>query len=324
MQRDGEDRAPRVLVVDDTAANRHLLKVYLSALDCEVLTAEDGLTALRLVSEAAPDLVLLDVQMPGLDGFEVCRRIKSAPVTRLLPVVMVTALHDTSDRVRALEAGADDFLSKPVERVELVARARSALNIKAAYDKLDSAERVIFALAAAVEAKDAHTEAHTERVARTAHRLAGKLGLPPAERQAAYLAGKVHDIGKIGVPDSILSKPGALADTEWAVMRRHPIVGENIVRPLHSADQIRPVVRHHHEAWNGSGYPDGLRGNEIPLLARLVAVCDAYDSLTSDRPYRAGRTVEDAITILIEGRGRQWDAQLVDMLVADIAGDGSD
>ena len=310
---------PTVLVADDQASNRLLMQSYLAEIDCRVLLAEDGPAALRMVAEGRPDLVLLDVQMPGLDGFAVCRQIKSSRDTRLLPVVMVTALDRVEDRVTALEAGADDFLSKPVQRVELIARARSALRLKAAYEQLDSAERVIFSLATAVEAKDAHTEAHTERVARRAYELASALGLPAADCDAVYLGGKVHDVGKIGVPDAILSKAGPLDEAEWAVMRRHPLIGEKIVRPLRSADGLVPIVRHHHEAWDGTGYPDGLRGDDIPLLARLVAVCDAFDSLVSDRPYRRGRSLEEAVGILIDGRARQWDPAMVDLLLRNLS-----
>src|SRR5712692_9645167 len=199
-----------VLVVDDGAANRQLVEAYLADLDCAIRTAEDGPTALKSIEAEPPDLVLLDVQMPHMDGYEVCRRIKAGPRGRLLPVVMITALDRTNDRVKALESGADDFMSKPVERVELVARVRSALRLKALYDTLDSAEQVIFALAAAVEAKDSYTEKHTARVAETARLLGTRLGLPQPALDALYRGGLVHDIGKIGVPDAILLKPGPL------------------------------------------------------------------------------------------------------------------
>ena len=196
-----------VLVVDDGAANRQLVEAYLAGLDCEVRLAEDGESALEQIRAEPPDLVLLDVQMPGMDGYEVCRRIKAGPRGRLLPVVMITALNQTEDRVRALESGADDFMAKPVERVELVARVRSALRLKALYNTLDSAEQVIFALATAVEAKDALTERHTQRVGESARHLGARLGMPEVALDALYRGGVIHDIGKIGVPDAILLKP---------------------------------------------------------------------------------------------------------------------
>jgi cyclic di-GMP phosphodiesterase len=311
--------APLVLVVDDGETNRALVEAYLADLDCRLRSAEDGPGALAAVEAEPPDLVLLDVQMPGMDGYEVCRRIKAGPRGRLLPVVMLTALDHANDRVLALEAGADDFMTKPVDRVELVARVRSALRLKAVYDNLDSAEQVIFSLAAAVEAKDAYTEKHTHRVAESARHVGMKMGLPERALEALYRGGIIHDIGKIGVPDSILLKPGPLDAEELAIMRRHPLVGESIVRPLRSGAPLLPIIRNHHEHWDGTGYPDGLRGRAIPHLARIVSVCDAFDALVTNRPYRDAMSVDDAVAVLTDGAGRQWDAEAVDVLVNDMA-----
>jgi putative two-component system response regulator len=308
------ERRPRVLVVDDVEANRQLLRAHLSTIECEVLEAEDGALALVSVSEGV-DLVLLDIQMPGMNGFEVCRRIKSAPETRLIPVVMVTALGHVDERVRALEAGADDFLTKPVERVELQARVRSLLRLKAVYDRLDDSDRVIYALARAVEAKDTYTEAHTLRVAAGAVGLGEILGFGQEELDQLQRGALVHDIGKIGIPDRILLKPGFLSAGELAVIQQHPLIGEDIARPLRSAAPFLSVIRHHHEWVDGSGYPDGLVGGAIPLLARIVAVSDAYDALVSDRPYRPRRTPEEAIGVLQDGAGTQWDGRLVEAFV---------
>jgi putative two-component system response regulator len=309
---------PTVLVVDDSAANRELIEACLAGIDCRVRLAGDGPSALAAIEAAAPDLVLLDVQMPGMDGYTVCRRLKASSALRLVPVVMITALDRSDDRVQALEAGADDFMSKPVERLELVARVRSALRLKAVYDRLDSAEHVIYSLAAAVEAKDSYTERHTNRVAESARYLGARMGLPEEDLDALYRGGIVHDIGKIGVPDAVLQKPGPLNADELVLMRAHPEIGENIVRPLHTASDLLPIVRHHHEAFDGHGYPDGLRGTGIPLLARIVAVCDAFDALTNDRPYRPRLSEREAIAILIGGAGRQWDPQLVSLLTGEI------
>jgi len=317
-RRKGSRRLPSVLVVDDGAANRELIEACLAGVDCEVRLAEDGPSALKAIEAVPPDLVLLDVQMPGMDGYQVCRRIRSDPKLRLVPVVMITALNQSDDRVKALESGADDFMSKPVERVELIARVKSALRLKSVYDSLDSAEQVIFALAAAVEAKDSHTERHTHRVAESARHLGVRLGLPEAELDALYRGGMIHDIGKIGVDDAILRKPGPLDADELEKMRAHPVIGTKIVRPLRSGLDVLPIIRHHHEWFDGRGYPDGLRGQEIPLHARIVAVCDAYDALVHDRPYRASRSVEEAIRILAGGAGRQWDPQLVSLFVAEL------
>jgi len=319
QQRQTSHETPLVLVVDDGEVNRALVEAFLSDLDCRLQSSEDGPSALAAIDRETPDLVLLDVQMPGMDGYEVCRRIKARPRGRLLPVVMLTALDNANDRVLALEAGADDFMSKPVDRIELVARVRSALRLKAVYDTLDSAEQVIFSLAAAVEAKDKYTEKHTHRVAETARRVGMKLGLPDRALDALYRGGIIHDIGKIGVPDAILLKPGPLAGDELRIMRAHTTVGESIVRPLRSGANLLPIIRNHHEHFDGNGYPDGLAGRAIPRLARIVAVCDAYDALVTDRPYRKARTVEEAISTLTDGAGKQWDPEVVEALVGELS-----
>jgi cyclic di-GMP phosphodiesterase len=307
-----------VLVVDDGPANRELIQAYLAGIDCEVRLAADGSAALDMIETEAPDLVLLDVQMPGIDGYEVCRRIKARPRGRLLPVVMITALNQTADRITALESGADDFMTKPVERAELVARVRSALRLKALYNSLDSAEQVIFALAAAVEAKDSFTERHTQRVGESARHLGRRFGLPEYALDTLYRGGIIHDIGKIGVPDSILLKPGSLNEVETARMQAHVTIGESIVRPLHSGSTLLPIIRHHHEHFDGRGYPDRLRGREIPRLARIVAVCDAFDAMVNDRPYRARRTTEEATAALLAGAGSQWDPEVVELFAGEI------
>jgi len=312
------ERVPVVLVVDDGEANRDLIEACLAGVDCQVRTAADGTSALKAIQASPPDLVLLDVQMPGMDGFEVCGRIKSSQASRLIPVVMITSLDETSDRVRALEAGADDYMTKPVDRVELVARVTSMLRLKNVYDSLDSAEHVIFALAAAVEAKDPFTEAHTQRVAESARAVGARLGLGASQLETLYRGGLIHDIGKIGIPDAILLKPGPLSADEQVTMHLHPIIGETIVAPLRTGAGLLPIIRNHHEHWDGTGYPDRLAGTSIPQLARIVAVCDAFDALVNDRPYRARKTVEEALAILRGGAGRQWDPTVVDLFAADV------
>ena len=312
------DHAPVVLVVDDGAANRELIEACLAGVECQVRTAEDGVSALKFISASPPDLILLDVQMPGMDGYEVCKRIKANPTSKLVPVVMITSLDRTADRVRALEMGADDYMTKPVDRVELVARVRSALRLKGTYDSLDSAEHVIFALAAAVEAKDPYTEAHTHRVAESARRIGSRLGLSSSDLDSLYRGGLIHDIGKIGVPDAILLKPGPLDSEEMARMQRHPIIGATIVGPLRSGATLLPIIRNHHEHFDGTGYPDRLSGAGIPRLARIVSVSDAFDALVNDRPYRQRKSVDEALAILSAGAGRQWDPEVVKLFVNEM------
>jgi putative two-component system response regulator len=304
-------RQPVVLVVDDHPLNLELIEGCLADVDCRVVTATDGIEALELVKKDRPDLVLLDVMMPRMDGYEVCKRLKDSPEGKLLPVVMVTALGQIADRVRGLEVGADDFIVKPIERVELVARVRSLLRVKQLYDRLDSAQRTIFSLARAVEAKDRSLEAHTERVGMNARRVGEALGLGEETLDDLLWGGVIHDIGKIGIPDSILLKPGPLTVEEFEIMKQHVFTGEEIARPLHSAHDLLPIIRHHHERIDGTGYPDGLAGEAIPINARIVAICDAFDAMISDRPYRRGLTHANALATLVAGAGTQWDAQMV-------------
>ncbi|MGH7862458.1 MAG: HD domain-containing phosphohydrolase [Candidatus Dormibacteraceae bacterium] len=308
----------RVLVVDDNPLNLELMSSYLGQIGVEMVSARNGEDALRQIG--AVDLVLLDVMMPAPDGFEVCRRIRSSPKTSMLPVVMVTGLNQIDDRIKALEVGADDFISKPVERVEIIARVRSLLRVKSLLDRLDDSERVMFALARAVEAKDSRTEAHVERVGQMSRRLGERVGVIGRDLEVLFLGGVLHDIGKIGVPDAVLNKPGRLDEAEMAVARNHVLVGEQIVRPLRSAASVIPIVRHHHERIDGTGYPDRLDGEQIPILARIVSVCDCWDAMTSTRPYRQRLTSEQAAAQLRAGAGRQWDETMVNTFLSDSRG----
>jgi len=315
---DSSHGRPVVLVVDDSRAIRTVIEACLTGINCEIQFAANGPTALEMIDADPPDLVLLDVQMPGMDGYEVCVRIRANPRFKLLPVVMITARTHTQDRVRALEKGADDFMTKPFERAELVARVRSSLRLKSLYNTLDSAEQVIFALAAAVEAKDSLTERHTRRVAESARHLGMRLGLSDAAQDALYRGGIIHDIGKIGVSESILLKCGPLDTGEQQRMQEHPDIGASIIAPLQPGSSLQPIIRHHHERFDGGGYPDGLRGAKIPLLARIISICDAFDALINDRPYRAGVSVDSAIATLRMGSGTQWDPELVDLFIAEL------
>jgi putative two-component system response regulator len=258
-----------------------------------VISVEDGTAALDAVRRHRPDVVLLDVGMPGIDGIEVCRQLKSDPLTRLTPVVLVTGLSDLSDRIKGIEAGADDFLSKPVHPHELRARVASLSRMKQLTDALDSAE-------AAFMARDPTTNGHCERLSTHAVVLGRALGLPGEDLEALHRGGYLHDVGKVGVPDSVLLKPGKLTPEEFALMQRHPDIGDMLCAPLQSLQDVRPIVRCHHERLNGTGYPQGLRGDEVPLLAQIVGIVDVYDALTSHRPYRQALSGDEAARHLMD------------------------
>ena len=298
--------AGKILVVDDDAANRELLEEFLVAEGLEVVTAPDGRSSLEAFARLAPDLVLLDVNMPFVDGFEVCRRLKSNPDTRLTPVVLVTALSATDDRVRGIKVGADGFLSKPVDHSELLAHVRSLLSLKAYTDELERAESVLFALARSIEGKDPYTEGHCERLSGYSARLGERVGLAEDQIIALRRAGTVHDIGKVAVPDAILLKPSRLTPEEFRIMQEHPVVGERICAPLKSFRLALPIIRHHHEKLNGSGYPDGLKGDDIPITARVLQIVDVYDALTTQRPYKRAFSRAEALEMMDEEVKKGW------------------
>ena len=295
-----------ILVADDNDANRELLSALLSAEGYQVVCAADGQQALDRVASDSIDLALLDVVMPRRTGFEACLAMKSKPETRLIPVVLLTSLNSDDDRIRGIMCGADDFLSKPVNKHELLARVHSLLRLKQFTDELDNAEAVLFSLALSIEAKDPYTEGHCDRLSKYSVSLAEKLGLPEDLRVALRRGGLVHDIGKLAVPEHILLKPGPLNPEERKIMEQHTIAGERICAPLRSFRHVLPIIRHHHEKWDGSGYPDGLKGEQIPLTARILQVTDVYDALTTDRSHRKALPTEKALATMREQMKRGW------------------
>jgi len=306
-----------VLVADDDEDYRGLFTQLLTGEGYNVLCVGDGEEALQQIAHNAIDLVLLDVKMPRKTGFAACLAVKSNPKTRLIPVVLVTGLNSTDDRVHGAMCGADDFLSKPVNRHELLARVHSLVRLKKFTDELENAEIVLGSLALSVEAKDPCTEGHCERLSQYAVALAKRLDLSEEWCVALRRGGVVHDIGKIGVPESILKKPGPLTEDEWKTMKQHPAIGERICAPLKSFGLVLPIIRHHHERLDGSGYPDGLKGEEIPLAARILQTVDIFDAITTDRPYHRARTAGEAFALLRGEVKRGWrDAALVDELEA--------
>lgn len=299
--------AATILVVEDDPAVRSILTRMLRAEGHQVLAVDSGEAALAFLREGRDiQLVLLDVGLPGISGFDTCALIKTDPAFRLIPVVMVTGHDSLQDRLAAIDAGADDFLAKPFEHVELMARTRSLLRLKAYTDQLEDAEAVLLLLAQCVEARDPYTAGHCDRLSRYSVALGERLGLDLEQLQALSIAGVVHDLGKIATPDAILLKRGPLTPSERRVIEEHPGVGEELCKPIRSFALVRPIIRHHHERWDGSGYPDGLRGIAIPVTARILAVVDVFDALTTERPYRKPSTAAGAIQILEKETERGW------------------
>lgn len=312
---------PGVLVVDDLAANRELLEGLLADLGYEVRVARDGIEALAAIEVEEPDLILLDIDMPRMDGLTLCRRLKADPVRRLIPVVLITALQERETRLAGLGAGADDFLTKPFDAKELLVRTKVLLRDRELNKRLDGAETVILALARVVEARDLYTVHHAERVGLYSRELGQAYGLAREEDlEVLYRGGVLHDLGKAVIPAEILLKPGPLSEEEHLVMRRHSTAGERICQPLRSTTQYLPIIRHHHEWFDGSGYPDRLRGDAIPLGARIVGVADAWDAMVHDRPYRAALSHEEGLRRLREGSGHQWNPEFVALFIALLEG----
>src|SRR6202521_3027933 len=302
-----------VLVADDQAANRELLEELLTAQGCKVIPVPDGSAAVEQLPRTQVDLVLLDVMMPRLTGFQACEKIKNNPDTYLIPVILVTALSDKQDRIEGIRVGADDFLSRPVDRTELLARVRSLLRLKQRTDELERAESVLFSLARSIEGKDPYTHGHCERLAEYSARLGEQLGLSDDQITALRRGGVVHDVGKIAVPDAILLKPGGLTPDEWTIIREHSVVGERICAPLQSFRFVLPIIRHHHEKLDGSGHPDGLTRDAIPVTARVLQSVDVYDALTPERRYKKAFPITDALQTMKEEVAKGWwDPQIFD------------
>lgn len=296
----------KVLVVDDHPPSRMTAVALLSVEGYVVLEADSGRQALECVTEKTPDIVLLDVGMPGMDGFEVCRRMKQDEQTRLVPVVFVTALDDRRARLRGIEVGGDDFLTKPFDQLQLSARVRSLVHQRRLNEDLDHASEALFSIARSIESRDPNTGDHCERLSQLGQAFGEFLDLSATCIRDLMWAGYLHDIGKVGIPDAVLLKTGPLTPKEQAIMQRHVFIGEEICRPLRTMRGVLPIIRHHHERWDGSGYPDGLQGHDIPFLAQVFQIIDIYDALTNERPYKVAFSPDKALEILWHEVRQGW------------------
>ena len=342
----------RVLIVDDEEQNCELLEAMIESLGHESRIARDGMEAIANLKSDI-DLVLLDVMMPKMDGFEVAHRIRAGSDFNDVPIIMVTALTAKEDRLRAVEAGANDFIAKPVDRTELRVRTTSLLKVKEAQDAIkhyqaeleekvrqrtadlrqaldDTVEAqhrtheahldMIQRLAVAAEYKDEDTGAHIQRMSRYSVLLATKINLSEDEVNLILNSSPMHDVGKIGIPETILLKPDSLTEEEWVVMKEHTTMGSNILSgsssELLKAGEV--IALSHHEKWDGSGYPNGLVGKDIPLWGRICAVADVFDALTSERPYKKAYSNENAVGMMKEGRGSHFDPDLLDLFFENI------
>ena len=305
-----------VLVVDDHEANLCGLRTLLERNHYVVLTARNGADAVRIATDHSPDVVVLDVMMPGVSGLDVCAELKGQRSTALIPIVLMSGRSEREQRIQGLAAGADDFLAKPVDTEELLVRVRSLMRLKQATDTLESAEALFMAFGRVIEARDPSTEGHCARLASYAKALGASLGLEQQDLNTLYLGGFLHDIGKISIPDRVLLKKTRLTHREYLLMKRHPIVGDELCQTVRSLEPVRPIVRHHHERLDGRGYPDGLAGDGIPLLAQIITIVDVFDALTSERPYRRALSVATAHrTMRDEASGGAYSVDLVERFI---------
>lgn len=293
-------RKPKILIVDDLPANIELVKNFFVDEPYTLLEASNGKEALKIVEEQKPDIVLLDVIMPEMDGFQVCQILKEDERTRLVPVIMITGLEDSKSKIRGINMGVDDFITKPFNYYELKARVASLIKMKRYTDQLRNAEQILFNLALTIETKDPYKKGHSQRLANISSMLAEWVGMSDDEVRAVRRGSILHDIGKLAIQDEILLKPGPLTRNEFSVVKLHPEIGAEMCSPLDSLDDVQPIIRHHRERYDGSGYPFGLVGEEIPLGAQIVAVADSFDALTSNRSYRTALPVDAAMSILDE------------------------
>lgn len=317
--------SPTVLIVDDLQSNLELMEAIFLKEGFKTLVAPDPFSALRIFRCNNVDLAILDVMMPGMDGYELCKHIKQVSGRQFFPVILLTALTDRDSKIRGLESGAEDFISKPFDDAELITKVKSLIKLKNLHDELEHSENIILTLAVAMEARDPYTKGHSTRVGRMAKSFASYLGFSKKEQEMLRKAGILHDIGKISLGSGLLCKKGNLNKVEMEAIKRHTIVGESICKPLVSMREILPIIRSHHERWDGEGFPDGLKGERIPLNARILSIIDSFDAMVSKRPYRDGMSINKAISIFMAEKDYgQWDPRLVDHFLSMIEEMGED
>ena len=307
-----------VLIVEDDILINKLMEHLLIDEGYSVYTAFNGREGLEIFYKIKPDLVLSDIIMPYLDGYQLCSRIKSSEEFRLTPIILLTSLADNESKIRGSKAGADDFLIKPVNRYLLSARIKSLIKAKILNEKLDNSWNLLFSLAKIIEARDPYTEKHSVRVAQLAQYFGEELNFSEAELDILSKGGVLHDIGKVGIPDNILLKKGRLKDNEFEIMKSHTEIGYNICKDLNSLKEISNIVHSHHEKYDGSGYPQGLAKDEIPLFAQIISIADVYDALSSDRSYRKKFSDKEVIEIIISEKKKSFDPELVDIFIKKV------
>lgn len=307
-----ERETPSILVVDDVQSNLELMGAIFEKEGFQVYSAIGAHAAIEMFQKYPIDIAVLDVMMPGIDGFELCTKLKSISGKHFFPVILLTALTDRNSRIKGLESGADDFISKPFDIIELILKIRSLLKLKTLQEELDHSENIILTLAVAMEARDPYTKGHSTRVSKLSVDFSKFLGLPEKDREQMKKAGILHDIGKICLSQSLLRKPGPLTKEEVEMIKTHALLGEEICRPLVSMRKILPAIRHHHERWDGTGFPDGLAGQDIPFMARILSIIDSFDAMVSVRPYRDRRSVKETLRVMkSEQYSGQWDFELL-------------
>lgn len=334
----------KILIVDDQDKNRELLQIILESIGYHTCTASNGLKAISIAKKEKPDLILMDVVMPEMNGFEATKILKDDIETKLIPIVIITSLNNIDDKIKALDLGADDFLTKPVERVELTARVKSLLKVKAYNDYLEKHRQIlkeevakktkelqlsnlrlrksnletIYRLTRAAEYKDHDTATHIQRMSHYSEAIARKMKFKSEIIDNIVSAAPMHDIGKIGTPDNILLKPGKLEPEEWAIMKKHAQIGADILEGSDSKllKMGHIIAKTHHEKWDGSGYPNCLKGEEIPIIGRIVALADVFDALTSKRPYKDAYSIDKSLSIIKESRGSHFDPEVVDVFLS--------